>query len=342
MYLSAPGMACPVGLSAEAACAAMRAGVAQFEDLPYQDNNGESIVGAMVPGLDPSLSRRERLVKMLSLAVSDSLDKCPPSLRTEQVPIIVCLSEPVRPGGSASLAQDIVGAVERSLGVSFHPDQSCATTDGHTAAFRALQMARRLLAQDGISACLVCGVDSFINAQSLDWLDQSERLKNDEEPDGVIPGEAAAAVLVAASPSDASGHAVRVAGLGFSSEDASVLSNEVMLGIGLATAAQQALADAKITMQDIDFRISDVTGESYGFKEQILAIARLMRTVKAEFPIWHAADTFGDTGAAAGLCQLIMLAFGFGLGYAPGTRALCFTSAVDGARAVAVVERAAS
>ena len=35
MYLSAGGMVCPVGLSTAAACAALRAGIATFGELPY-------------------------------------------------------------------------------------------------------------------------------------------------------------------------------------------------------------------------------------------------------------------------------------------------------------------
>lgn len=341
MYLSAPGLVCSVGMSAEAACAAMRAGIAGFDELPYCDNNGEPIIGAAVPELESGLSRAERLVEMLALALAETLGNVQLD-PLENIPLIVCLAEPDRPGGGAHLAQGIVRTLEQKLKVNFHPSQSGTIATGHTAGFRALRVARRLLDEDGISACLVCGVDSYINALSLNWLDQLERLKTNEESDGVIPGEAAAAILVTASPLNAVERMVRAAGLGFSNEDAPVLSDEVIRGIGLATAARDALADAKISMQDIDFRISDITGESYGFKEQILAIARLMRVVKAELPIWHAADALGDTGAAAGCCQLIMSAFGFGLGYAPGQRALCCTSAVGGARAVAVVERAAT
>ena len=55
-------------------------------------------------------------------------------------------------------------------------------------------MARELLAgRREFPACLVCGVDSYINARSLHWLDRNSRLKTPANSDGVIPGEAAAA-----------------------------------------------------------------------------------------------------------------------------------------------------
>ena len=84
-----------------------------------------------------------------------------------------------------------------------------------------------------------------------------------------------------------------------------------------------------------------MTGENYGFRELILAEGRLVRIVRSQpQPLWHAADSIGDTGAAAGVVQLIRAAAAWTKGYAPGARAGCFTSAVPGDRAVAVLRGA--
>src|SRR5213592_1149933 len=91
-------------------------------------------------------------------------------------------------------------------------------------------------------------------------------------------------------------------------------------------------------MHEIGFRLSDVTGESYGFREQTLLITRLLRVRREEgFPIWHCAENFGDTGAAAGIVQLIVAFHAYQKGYAPGKIAMCFTSADSGRRAVALL-----
>ena len=60
MYLGAIGMVCSVGFSAAATCAAIRAEIAMFHELPYKDRNREPIVGAFVPGLDFKLQLRLR------------------------------------------------------------------------------------------------------------------------------------------------------------------------------------------------------------------------------------------------------------------------------------------
>ena len=46
---------------------------------------------------------------------------------------------------------------------------------------------------------------------------------------------------------------------------------------GLATAIKGALADAGCEMHDMDYRITDLSGEQYYFKEAALALSRTLR-----------------------------------------------------------------
>jgi 3-oxoacyl-[acyl-carrier-protein] synthase-1 len=337
MFITATGMVCPIGLNAAAACAAKRAGISAFNDLPYQDNAGEPIVGAVVPGLDLDRQRAPRLVELLTKCLAD-LMKEQAAGRWEQVPLLVGLAETGRPGGAAELADSIVKRIQEALSVRFHPQLSRAFAAGHTAAFEALRVARELLDGGTIAACVVCGVDSLVNAVTLLWLDHHFRLKTPVNRDGVIPGEAAAAVLV--QKTLAPGAVTEVTGLGFSKEKAHILSDEPLLGLGLAEAARTALAEAKLGMHEIDCRLSDVTGELYGFKELPLIEGRLMRVVrKEEQPLWHWVEAIGDCGAAAGVAQLVAADEAFRKGYAPGDRMICLTSAVPGDRAAAILRR---
>lgn len=90
-------------------------------------------------------------------------------------------------------------------------------------------------------------------------------------------------------------------------------------------------------MQHIDFRISDLAGEQYGFKEQALMVSRTLRQRRPDFPLWHPADCIGDIGAAAGIAQIVCASAAFQRGYAPGPHALLCTGGVTGKRAVAVL-----
>lgn len=338
MDIVATGMVCSVGLSAASACAAMRAKIAKFDDLPYLDNQGEPIVGASVPGLEPGLKRRARLVEMLSMALADCHESGAVK-DTARIPLLVGFAEPGRPGGGGDWADSIVRDVEAKLGLNFDPKRSATLSKGHTAGFEALRLAREILKDPAVPACLVCGVDSYINASSLLWLQRNGRLKTPEDSDGVIPGEAAAAVLLVLGGAKARDRGVaHVSGLGFAREEASILTDEPLFGRGLAKATAAALADAGSALHEVDFRLSDVTGEHYGFKEHSLMVGRLMRGPRDSFPIWHPGDAIGDTGAAAGPVQLVVADRSFHGGYAPGGRAVCMTGSVSGDRSAAVLQ----
>jgi 3-oxoacyl-[acyl-carrier-protein] synthase-1 len=337
MFLTLTAMVCPVGLTAAAACAAKRAGVAALQELPYHDNAGEPIIGAFVPGLDWDLRREARLLELLTKVLADLL-KGQPAGAWDQVPLLVSLAESGRPGGGADLAPTILGRLQKALGVRFHPQRSQAFATGHTGGIEALRAARELLRDGNLNGCIVCGMDSLVNAATLLWLDRAYRLKTPANRDGVIPGEAAAAVLVQGRAM--AGAVTEVAGMGFGKEKAHILSEEPQLGLGLAEAARAALAEAQLGLHEIDCRLSDVTGELYGFKELPLVEGRLMRVVrKEEQPLWHWAEAIGDTGAAAGVAQLVLADEAFRKGYAPGDRMICLTSSTPGDRAAAVLRR---
>jgi 3-oxoacyl-[acyl-carrier-protein] synthase-1 len=271
---------------------------------------------------------------MLVKALAD-LVKANPAYPWEQTPLLAGLAEPERPGGVA-LADNIVERVEQSLGVRFHPQLSRTIAAGHTAGFETLRIARQLLS-DGARSCIACGVDSMLNGSTLAWLDQHYRLKTSLNRDGVIPGEAASAVLLESQPAPQT--MTEIAGLGFGVEKAHVWSDEPLLGQGLADAMREALNESRLGLHEIEWRVSDVTGELYGFKELTLAGARVMRVVRKDQPLWHWSDTIGDSGAAAGIAQLVAVDEAFRKHYAPGLRAICSSSANGGARAAAVLRR---
>ncbi len=153
MHIISTGMVCPVGLTAEAACAAMRAGISMFEELPYRDNNGEPIIGAVVPQLDLDCELHLRYIKMLTKAVGDCLAKVP-KLATEKLPLLVALAESGRPGNPPRLEELIISQVESRLGVKFHPELSRVFSTGHTAGFEALGVSRKIMNSREVPACL--------------------------------------------------------------------------------------------------------------------------------------------------------------------------------------------
>ena len=113
-----------------------------------------------------------------------------------------------------------------------------------------------------------------------------------------MPGEGAGALLVGA-PAGVGGELV-CTGIGFGREKAHIDSEEPLRAEGLSQAVKSALADAGCEMHDMDFRITDNSGEQYYFKEAALTLSRTLRKVKAEFDIWHPAECTGELGATSG------------------------------------------
>ncbi|WP_053144578.1 3-oxoacyl-ACP synthase [Pseudomonas sp. P97.38] len=336
LFITGTGMVSPVGLCVASACAARRAGLSALSELPFLDNDGEPIIGAAVPTLDLDLPASPRLSKLFMQALAELVQNAP-TLAFKEVPLLLCLAEPERPGVDIrALAQTILQDLATRLGIQFHPGLSKVIPCGHVAGLRALHEASRLIFDAGVPACVVGGVDSLLNASTLQWLDQHRRLKTSTHVDGLFPGEAAAAVLVQAHRQ--ADTCLQICGLGFAQEQAPLLSCKPFRAEGLAEAARAALAQSNLGLHQIDLRLSDATGEQFGFKEIPLMEARLWRTVRKEDqPLWHWAQAMGDTGAVAGIAQLILADQALRKGYAPGNTAICLTSALQGARAVAVV-----
>jgi len=315
----------------------MRAGLTGFSELPFFDNYHEPVIGAAVPGLDFKLKRVARLVRMLSAALKTMVEQ-QPQAGSPRVPLVVGLAEPGRPDGAADLASSLIPTLRDEFQGIFHPRFSQTLSRGHVATFEGLRLAQQLLQDPEVTACLVAAVDSNISANMALWLDGQGRLKTEANSNGLIPGEAAGALLVQrTAPTD--GVALKVTGLGFATEKVHVLSDEPFLGLGLAEATRQALSEAGRKLNEMDFRLSDVTGESYGFKEQSLTLSRVLRQGPSALPLWHCADSIGDVGAASGLCEIVRAYEAWHKNYAPGSRAIAFTSSLPGERAVAVLER---
>lgn len=332
VFLSCVSLVCPVGYSVASAAAALRAGIAAFSETSYLDTNGEPIVGAAVEALSPDLRGRDRLIALIQLA----LDEIDPALSNRlpwgRMPLILCSREAERPG--AHLA-GIVSELHFPSEATFAGQRNAHMASGAVSAIQAVELARSYLTEPDVQACLVLAADSLIDARVLSWLERTHRLKTSARADGIIPGEAACLAVISKAPlSDAY---VSVHGTGVATETATVLNDEPFCAEGMKAALYSALRMAGIAMHDVDFRLSDVAGESYAFEEVVLAQTRLMRKVRSSQPLWHPADCIGDCGAAAGLIQFAWAGQAFQRGYAPGPVAALHATSPFGLRAAAVI-----
>lgn len=331
------GMVTGVGLSAAASCAAIRSAIDNFQETTFMGEGGEWLLGSEVP-LEESWYGRTRQVKMLARALGECLDVLPAGASPEDIPMVLNLAEEDRPGRIA-LGETLLEDVAAEIGVTFH-SESRIINQGRVGGAVALHQARQLLYRelDPHDFVIVAAVDSLLVAPTLAAMKMNDRILTAKNSNGFIPGEASGALIVA-RPNRSAKNALVCLGLGFAKEAAKIGSGRPLRADGLSGAIKAALADARAEMADMDFRLSDASGEQYGFKEAALALTRVMRKLKEEFDIWHPADCIGEVGAAALPCMLGVAHSATRKGYAPGPSILCQLGNDDGRRAALVMRQ---
>jgi 3-oxoacyl-[acyl-carrier-protein] synthase-1 len=251
---------------------------------------------------------------MLALAISECCEGRE-SLVTSW-PLLLCVAEADRPGRIDGLDDALLNEVQRDLGWKFNDAYSGVLPHGRVGAAVALLQARRLINEQQVDSVIIAGVDNLLARRTLRAFEAGDRLRTSRNSNGFIPGEAAAAVVVTA-PARTSRPQLICAGLGFSVERATVSAEHPLRGDGLTQAITAALADAGCSLEELDFRITDNSGEQYYFKESALALARTLRAPRGEFDIWHPADCIGEVGAAIGPVVLNVALAASRKGYAP-------------------------
>jgi len=146
---------------------------------------------------------------------------------------------------------------------------------------------------------------------------------------GFIPGEAAAAGLCTKEGDGT----LTLTGLGLTREKASIYNPDdlPLRGDGMTDAYKNAFKEGKIDMVDLGYRISDLIGEQFWFKQSALASLRLLRGRHDFQDFWSPAESLGNVGAAVVPIMIGMAFTAAQKGYAAGNPTLLEASADDGA-----------
>jgi 3-oxoacyl-[acyl-carrier-protein] synthase-1 len=214
------------------------------------------------------------------------------------------LAEPDRPGMDNRLEQEVVRKMTRVLGISDLSSRTSLTRTGHAGVFDAIQAATAMLAAGRARRVLVGGIDGYLDELTLEWLNDTGRLKTEANPKGFVPGEAAAFLVLEqdASVRERGGTAMaRIAGAGTAMEANSVYEKTACTGDGLSTAIRSARQLAG--MLPLALTICDLNGERYRANEWGLAMSRAFDGPPPGL-LWHPADSLGDCGAAAGVLNV--------------------------------------
>jgi 3-oxoacyl-[acyl-carrier-protein] synthase-1 len=334
------GMVTAVGLDRASACAAMRAGLDGFCETQFVAPGGAWLLGAPVP-LPRNWIGEKRLAHLAAGAIVDALQG--QGGAQADMSLILCLAETTRPGQVVRNVDRFAARVLEFSGLSERTRMQ-VVSHGRPSGFIALERARRMFARDEARHVLIIGVDSMLNGPAIAHFLRENRLLTGDNANGFLPGEAAAAILCA--PGKPTHFALT--GLGLTREEAYIYNRKAedgfdlpLRGDGMTQAYRDALEMSGL--QDfgrIDFRITDLAGEAFFFKQSALAMQRMMRLHRDPQPIWTPGDCLGNIGAA-----FVPLMVGWGLesfekGYADGHRIMVEASGDDGTCGSAIFQTA--
>lgn len=341
VFVVALGASTPVGRDAWASAAAVRAGVSGFGDHPFMiDTAGEAMRVARAPWLPPELPAAQRMLALLAPAVEQALDPLAgPRGAGLRVALSLGLPAP-RPGVAADLPEFLASSLAQRwhglfAGVARFPA-------GHAGGLVALEAAWVRLVQGTFDACVVAGVDSYIDADTLEWLERCEQLHGAGPLNnawGFIPGEGAGALLLArASVVQRLQLPVlgRLLGVGASLESKRIKTDTICIGEGLTQAFRLALAALPAGHRVSDV-YCDMNGEPYRADEFGFAALRTKEAFESASDFVAPADCWGDVAAAGGPLNLVLAAAAGHKRYARGPLAFVWGSAEGGERAAALL-----
>jgi 3-oxoacyl-[acyl-carrier-protein] synthase-1 len=249
--------------------------------------------------------------------------------------LILIVAERGRPGYSEAWAHDCLRTCESHFGESFHAD-SIVLPLGRAGIAHGLRQARHMLERGRVRHAIVAGVDSYLNAHTINHFLRRGRILASERSDGFIPGEGAGALVLTLPAGPEAG--LRIRGIGLADETATVDSDIPSRAAGLTAAIRKALEQSDYRMSDLHFRMADIAGESFFFREAGNALARAFDRPLPNFPLLHLTEALGETGAAIGPLSIAFLSDAMTRGRVPGTRALLHFSNDGPARGAMVVE----
>lgn len=328
LAIRSTGMVCGVGFNAPTACAAIRCGINSFQETRFMDEGGEWIMGCEVP-LEQPWRGKTKLIKMAAPAIRECLEGNK-QIIPKSTPLLLCLSEHERKGRVIDDDNQFFLDLQDELSIEFH-EKSRVIAKGHVAVAVAFKHARQLLQDLNIKHVLIAATDSLLVAPTLSHYEENERLLTSNNSNGFIPGEAAAALVIEPVYAKADNQLI-CHGLGFGVEKAHVDSEEPLRADGLTAAIKESLNDAGCGESILDFKITDISGEQYYFKEASLAFSRIERTKREEFDIWHPADCIGEVGSVIGVVMIAVLKSACEKDYTKGNHILAHLGNDDGKR----------
>jgi 3-oxoacyl-[acyl-carrier-protein] synthase-1 len=256
--------------------------------------------------------------------------------------IFVWLGVPARdrPGVDRSTFATFLSEAKSHCIVDLPAAQMEFLESGHAAGLLAVEAAMESLAAGQADLCVLGGVDSLLETELLLDLLRHRRVKTDSTPDGAVPGEGAAFVVLEREE-DARRRGARpwakVLAATSGEEPVPLEGGEPATAAGLSAAMHRMLdrlEPEKDTLGDV---FNDLNGERGRFREWAIANGRCLQSRAYGFVAHHPASATGDLGTATGAMNLALAARMLGAGNARGSHVMVCGMSEPGERAAVLL-----
>ncbi len=343
VHIIGVGARTPLGACATSSAAAVRAGISMYGKLRRPiDSPGERMSVVKISYMPEETDGVDRYFAMAEPALFEALAPIR-ELTESPIPLFLGLP-PERPGRPEGLPEYLVQRLEMTK-CSPQIREVFTFASGHASGLIALKAGCELIQSGRCEFCTVGGVDSYLEFETLKWLESNNQLHQAgylRKAWGFTPGEAAGFCLLG------SDSAVKRYGLDSLSQVISVATAQeknliktdtVCIGAGLSESFRTALKEVPPSVK-INHLICDQNGEIYRANEFGFTLARTAERFAEGGNFFAPAQFWGDVGAASGPLFAILAIAAAHKGYAKGPHTLMSTSSEGGERAAAILHTA--
>jgi 3-oxoacyl-[acyl-carrier-protein] synthase I len=340
---AASGARTPLGGTLVETAFLLRTGIAAIAASPLADAEGEQVTMCFDKAIDPYLVGDERAAVLAAPALEEALSQLGEEGESLSLRLLLCLDAP---RGAAVRGEQAAGAVvaqrlhaqasEFSPGITV---EVCAR--GSAGAAFALPRALEALAARQMDALVLGGVHTDYDPATIAALAGQGRLHGPKNLDAVIPGEAAAFVILMRESTARRLHlepAARISGIGSATTRALADNDEsVMDAKGLTTAVRAAAAELVTEQLRAGWLITDHTFESTRILEWQTMATRAHALFGSPYQLEAPAQRLGHLGAASLPLAIALAAEGWKRGYAPSAIAMALAGSETGERGAIVL-----
>lgn len=332
-----------LGINSHESAMCFRAGSVGLRECPILDQEENSVTFCNVPILEPWLLGTERMQALVEMCLTDLLGSAR-ALAYQRVKVILLLDEDQGdPDPQGVVPAEKLGLFVRQKVREATQTNAALEVDvtGGAGFGDAVNRLSQGLSEGYFEFGLIVTAHSDYSIERIGHLSRNNRLHKPEQLDGVIPGEAAVALVLCQAPTArASGltPACRVSPAAVTVEKARWDNEHPSFeAAGLTVAARRATEAHQQAGRPIGWVQSDVSAETFRLQELQTVMARIQRRLGPPQLLDFPCQRMGELGATVAAWQVAYAAEAFMRGFAPAPEVLCMAGSEGGARTAFVV-----